>query len=177
MMSRFITIQALKKAFEAKNTKVLPTLKRSRFNAMKAQVLVLSSMVDAQTEVNKVLFSEMIETIIKSNFNEYFKIIMDLKRSNENKVSTEFYNHFFSKCDELIRLEEESLKSCSTEAKKGISNVLDKVVKTLRTKITDSIDCELIIEIFSKRRSVDEKKKLLNYIKAFSIKSINREVG
>jgi len=176
-MSRFITTQALKKTFEAKKTKVIPTLKRSRFNAMKAQVSVLSLMVDSQTEVNKVLFSEMIETIIKSNFNEYFKIVMDLKRSNENKVSTEFYNRFFSKCDELIRLEEESLKSGSTEAKKGISNVLDKVVKTLRTKITDLIDCELIIEIFSKRRSVEEKKKLLNYIKAFSTKPADKEVG
>lgn len=174
-MSRFITIQALQKLFETNKTKVIPTYKRSRFEPMKAQVMLLSEMIDAQSESNKSIFSETIETVIKSNFNEYFKTLMDLKRSNENKVSKEFYNQFFSKCEELIVNERDSLNSGSDKVRKEKSNALDKIVKTLREKINDLLDCEIIIEIFSKRRSVEEKKKLLKHIKAFTTETVVKE--
>jgi hypothetical protein len=176
-MKRFATEQTLRKELETKKEKPIQKYKFARFEVMKSQVSVLAKMIDSQTEEDKSLYSEMIETIVKSNFNEFFKTLIDLKRNNENKVSTEFYNRFFNKCNELITLEEEAFKNGSLEAQKEKNKILDNVARTLRTKIFDLLDCLIIIKIFSKRRSTEEKKKLLKHIEAFSAKPIDKDVG
>lgn len=175
-MKKYKSEQSLIKTFEAKNIKEVPKLKRSRLNAMKAQVSVLSTLIDSQPEDGKALYVEMIETIVDSNFNEFLKVLMDLKRNSQQKPSYDFYNSFFSKCEALLIAEEESLKGNSKAVQKEKNNALDGVVSTLRSKITGLIDCLLIIEI-SKKRSNEEKKKLLNHIKAFSTKPVDQEIG
>lgn len=175
-MKKYKSEQSLAKTFEAKNIKEVPKFKRSRLKAMKAQVSVLSKLIDSQPEEGKALYVEMIETIVDSNFNEFFKVIMEMKRNSQQKPSYDFYNSFFSKCEILLIAEEESLKGSSKEIQNEKSNELDGVVKTLRSKITGLIDCLLIIEI-SKKRGNEEKKQLLNHIKAFSTKPVDKEIG
>ncbi|CAK2014633.1 conserved hypothetical protein [Vibrio crassostreae] len=176
-MKKFSSVKSLTKVFKAKFTKPVQTYDRKRYEGMKEQVSMLFPLLDSQPEEKKHIPLNIIDTLINSDFNEFSKALADVKRTQVISTSSSLYHQFFSKCEELVRNDEELIGNSSKEAKKNESVEIDKLLQTLKFKIRSLLDCLLIIEIFSKRRSEDEKHKLLDYLKAFSTKSADKEEG
>lgn len=174
-MKKFSAVKTLVKVFKAKLIKPVQMYKRDKYEDMKERVLMLSVMIDSQPEDKKHIPANIVDSLIKSDFNEFNKTLSDVKGTQGISTSSSLYHHFFSKCEELVRKDEEMIKNSSTEAEKNEAIEIDKLLQTLRFKIRSLLDCLIVIEIFSKRRSEDEKHKLLDYLKAFSTKPVEKE--
>ncbi|WP_432451722.1 hypothetical protein ACRRS0_11810 [Agarivorans sp. QJM3NY_29] len=174
-MKKFSAVKTLEKVFKAKSIKPVQTFKRTRYDEMKEQLSMLTGMIDSQPEDKKQRLTTMIDSLIKNDFNEFNKALSDVKGTQGISTSSSLYNHFFSKCEELVKADEELIGNSSKEAEKNESVEIDKLLQTLKFKIRSLLDCLLIIEIFSKRMSEADKQKLLDYIKAFSTKSVDKE--
>ncbi|WP_075498240.1 hypothetical protein [Moritella viscosa] len=174
-MKKFSSVKSLTKVFKAKFTKLVQTYDRKRYEVMKEQVSMLFPLLDSQPEEKKHIPLSIIDTLINSDFNEFNKALSDVKRTQGISTSSSLYQHFFSKCEELVKTDEELIGNSSKEAEKNESVEIDKLLQTLKFKIRSLLDCLIIIEIFSKRMSEADKQKLLDYIKAFSTKSVDKE--
>ena len=117
--------------------------------------------LQADNEAERKSIVKAIETLIDATHKTFSKDFKDYKK-NCPYIEKTFLTDYFNSCNERIKAEMVLVKQGNEDLK---TEVIDRTLDVVSSKINQEIDLLLLTELFSKNKSQAKKETLLKLIK------------